>query len=140
MPTDRSSAGDPARTLALLWRQPPAGPRPGPARVLELDAVVTAAVGLADRDGLEAVTMRAVAQTLGVAPMTLYTYVPGRAELLDLMLDAVHAGMTHGDTAGRPWRERGTPVPEGKRALFAPPPPAGRRCRVVAPRRDRRPA
>jgi AcrR family transcriptional regulator len=119
VPTDRSSAGDPARTLALLWRQPPEGRRRGPARALDLDAVVAAAVGLADRDGLEAVTMRAVAQALGVAPMTLYTYVPGRAELLDLMLDAVHAQTTRRDTAGRPWRERLTAVAEENRALFA---------------------
>jgi AcrR family transcriptional regulator len=118
VPTDRSSAGDSARTLALLWRQPPEGPRRGPARALDLDAVVAAAVGLADRDGLEAVTMRAVAQALGVAPMTLYTYVPGRAELLDLMLDAVHARTARRDTAGQPWRERLTAVAEENRALF----------------------
>ena len=118
MPTDRSSAGDPARTLALLWRQPPGGPGRGPARALDLDAVVAAAVGLADRDGLDAVTMRAVAQALGVAPMTLYTYVPGRAELLDLMLDAVHARTARRETAGRPWRERLTAVAEENRALF----------------------
>src|SRR3712207_7619858 len=63
--------------------------------------------------------MRAVAQALGVAPMTLYTYVPGRAELLDLMLDAVHAQTARRDTAGRPWRERLTAVAEENRALFA---------------------
>jgi len=35
--------------------------------------------------------MRRVAAALGVAPMTLYTYVPGKAELLDMMLDEVYA-------------------------------------------------
>ena len=34
--------------------------------------------------------MRAVADGLGVVPMSLYTYVPGKAELLDLMLDTVY--------------------------------------------------
>jgi len=121
----RSSAGDPARTLALLWRQPagasPGGPggasRRGPARRLDVDVVVAAAVVLADRHGLEALTMRAVAQAAGVAPMTLYTYVPGKAELLDLMLDASYAAMPHTDTTGRSWRERATTVADENLAL-----------------------
>jgi AcrR family transcriptional regulator len=43
--------------------------------------VVDAATALADAEGLDAVTMRRVATSLGVVPMTLYTYVPGKAEL-----------------------------------------------------------
>lgn len=50
------------------------------------------ATAIVDADGLEAVTMRRLAQELGVAPMTIYTYVPGKAELFDLMLDAAYAG------------------------------------------------
>ncbi|MHA6796666.1 TetR/AcrR family transcriptional regulator [Pseudonocardia bannensis] len=118
MPTDRSSAGDPDRTLALLWRDPSAVPRRGPRQGLTIDAVVDAATRLADTEGLAAVTMRRVAQALAVAPMTLYTYVPGKAELLDLMLDAVYAAMPRTDTSGRPWRERVTAVAEENRALF----------------------
>jgi AcrR family transcriptional regulator len=115
---ERTSGGDPARTLALLWRDPSAVPRRGPRRGLSLDAVVDAATELADREGLEALTMRRVAEALGVAPMTLYTYVPGKAELLDLMLDAAYARMPLADTAGRPWRERLVAVAEENRALF----------------------
>lgn len=110
MPRQRSSAGDPARTLALLWRDPAPAPRRGPARRLDLDAVVVAATALADELGIEAVTMRSVAQAAGVAPMTLYTYVPGKAELLDLMLDAAYAAMPRTDTSGLPWRQRATAV------------------------------
>ena len=117
MARPRSSAGDPARTLALLWRDPAAVPRRGPGRRLQIDAVVAAAVVLADEQGLEAVTMRAVARVAGVAPMTLYTYVPGKAELLDLMLDAAYAAMPRTDTAGRPWRERATAIAEENLAL-----------------------
>ena len=117
MARPRSSAGDPARTLALLWRDPAAGPRRGPARRLDLDAVVASATALADEHGLEAVTMRAVAHAAGVAPMTLYTYLPGKAELLDLMLDASYATMPRTDTTGRPWRERATAVAEENVAL-----------------------
>jgi AcrR family transcriptional regulator len=117
MARPRSSAGDPGRTLALLWRDPAAVPSRGPARRLDLDAVVAAATALADSRGLDAVTMRAVAQAAGVAAMTLYTYVPGKAELLDLMLDAAYAAMPRPGLAGRPWRERAAEVAEQNLAL-----------------------
>jgi AcrR family transcriptional regulator len=83
----------PDRALHLLWRHTPRGaaalPRRGPRQRLSVDEVVDAAVDLADRDGLAAVTMRALAQHLGIAPMSVYTYVPGRNELLTLMVDQV---------------------------------------------------
>jgi AcrR family transcriptional regulator len=118
VPTERSSAGDPDRTLQLLWRDPAAIPKRGPRQGLSIDAVVDAATNLADAEGLDGVTMRRVAQVLGVAPMTLYTYVPGKAELLDLMLDAAYARMPRTDTSGRPWRDRLVVVAEENRALF----------------------
>lgn len=118
MPNERSSAGDPARTLALLWRDPAVARRHGPRQGLSIDAVVAAATRVADTEGLEAVTMRRVAKALGVAPMTLYTYVPGKAELLDLMLDAAYTSMPRLDTSGRPWRQRLAAIAEENRALF----------------------
>ncbi|GLZ45216.1 TetR family transcriptional regulator [Actinomycetospora sp. NBRC 106375] len=111
---------DPARTLALLWRvDQPTGTR-GPRRGLDLDDVVARATALADAggpDGLTTLTVRSLAKELGVAPMTLYTYVPGREELADLVVDAAYAAMPRADTAGRPWRERLTAVAEENRAL-----------------------
>jgi len=115
---ERSSAGDPARTLALLWRQPSATSPRGPARSLDLDAVVTIATDLADHEGLEAVTMRRLAREVGTAAMTLYTYVPGKAELVDLMLDTAYQHMPLTGTTGRPWRQRLTAVAEENRALY----------------------
>ena len=102
----RTSGGDPARTLELLWRA--AAPhRRGPRPKLDLDAVVEAAIALADEQGLAAVTMRALAARLGVSAMTLYGYVPGRDELLDLMLDLLYARMGRPPwSAGAGWRER----------------------------------
>jgi AcrR family transcriptional regulator len=82
--------GDPARTMALLWDGVPA-PRRGPRQRLELSRIVDAAIAGADRAGPAALSMRALAQALGVGPATLYTYVPGRAELLELMVDRVAA-------------------------------------------------
>jgi AcrR family transcriptional regulator len=103
MNESRTSAGDPARTLALLWRAEVTEPRRrGPRPRLSVDDVVETAVAIADAEGLEAVTMRAVADKLDASPMTLYTYVPSKAELLDLMLDGLYAAMPR-----RPWSSRG---------------------------------
>ncbi|MDX3516910.1 TetR/AcrR family transcriptional regulator [Streptomyces scabiei] len=118
MPTERTSSGDPARTLQLLWRGSSSDRRRGPQRGLSVDAVVEAATATADAEGLDAVTMRRVAKELGVVPMTLYTYVPGKAELLDLMLDAAYARMPRTDTTGQPWRQRVTAIAEENQALF----------------------
>jgi AcrR family transcriptional regulator len=118
IPSARTGAGDPARTLRLLWRDPAAVPRHGPRQGLTVSQVVDAATALADAEGLDAVTMRRVATSLGVVPMTLYTYVPGKAELLDLMLDSTYTRMTRAHTAGQPWRQRLTAIAAENRALF----------------------
>jgi AcrR family transcriptional regulator len=118
VPAQRSGAGDPARTLQLLWRDPSAVSRHGPRQGLSIDAIVDAATELADAQGLDAVTMRQVARALGVVPMTLYTYVPGKAELLDLMLDAAYARMPRADTSGQPWRQRLAAIAAENRRLF----------------------
>lgn len=80
--------GDPARTMALLWRTA-SPPRRGPAQRLDLDEIVDAAVAIADIDALAAVSMRGLAHALGIGTASLYTYVPGKAELLELMVDRV---------------------------------------------------
>ena len=118
MATNRTSAGDPAHTLALLWRDDTLVPRRGPQRAFDLDAVVDAAIGLADEADLAAVSIRRVAQAVGSSPMSLYTYLPGKAELLDLMLDAVYLRMERPDTTGRAWRERLRTVAEANRVLY----------------------
>ena len=51
--------------------------------------VLQAAVALADEAGLEAFSMRALAQELGVVPMALYRHVANKDELLDGMVDIV---------------------------------------------------
>ncbi|WP_149562424.1 TetR/AcrR family transcriptional regulator [Streptomyces cacaoi] len=87
-----SGGGDPQRTLRLLWGPSPrtaGGAVRGRRPRIGVPRIVDAAVALADEEGLEATTMSAVARRLGVGTMSLYTHVPGKAELLDLMVDAV---------------------------------------------------
>jgi AcrR family transcriptional regulator len=89
--------GEPDRTLALLWRhtlgeQPPAR---GPRQKTTVDAVVDAGITLADEEGLDAFSMRKVAERIGIGVMSLYTYVPGREELIGLMVDQVTGEVEH---------------------------------------------
>ncbi|MFJ8043663.1 TetR/AcrR family transcriptional regulator [Kitasatospora sp. NPDC096147] len=79
---------EPGRILELLWgteTPPNRGPKPKFTRA----QVVDAGIAVADAEGLEQLSMRRVAEHLGTGTMSLYTYVPGRAELLHLMLDRV---------------------------------------------------
>ncbi|MEU9286332.1 TetR/AcrR family transcriptional regulator [Streptomyces sp. NPDC048275] len=101
--TETSGSGDIVRTLALLWdtgKRPSRGPKPG----LSLDAIVEAAIRVADADGLDAVSMRRLSTELGTGTMSLYRYVPGKAELLDLMLDRVQRPSEDPEVFGEGWR------------------------------------
>jgi AcrR family transcriptional regulator len=74
--------------MELLWgmrKQPTRGPAPG----LSVEQIVQTAIEIADTDGLGALSMRRVAERLGVSVMSLYTYIPGKVELLDVMLDTI---------------------------------------------------
>lgn len=106
MAADSDAPADPARSLALLW-----GDRDRPARKskhdLSVAKIVAVGVALADEAGIEALSMRKVAQKLGVGAMSLYTYVPGKAELVEVMIDTLHAEIAAADAArGHSWRER----------------------------------
>ena len=56
---------------------------------LSRERVLTTAVALADREGIEAVTMRRLADALGAGAMSLYHHVPGKDALRDGMVDIV---------------------------------------------------
>lgn len=98
-----SSPEQPERLLRLLWEPPSAGKR-GPKRAFTRDEVVASAVRLADASGLSEFSMRAVAESLGMGTMSLYRYVPGRDELLALMIDAVNAETSFAHEGGDGWR------------------------------------
>ena len=88
MPFEYLGRGDPKRTIELLWgirERGARGPKPG----LTVDRIVNAAIEIADAEGLEGLSMRRVAERLSVGTMSLYRYVPGKAELLDVMIDRI---------------------------------------------------
>lgn len=98
-----AASGDARRTMELLWGQRSAGSR-GPKQRFSVDSITAAAIDLADAEGLDKVTMRGVAERLGTSAMSLYTYVPGKAELLDLMVDTVLSGRPRGYDLAGGWR------------------------------------
>ncbi|EQD34579.1 transcriptional regulator, TetR family, partial [mine drainage metagenome] len=73
---------------------------------LNRDAVVTLALGIADAEGLAAVTIRRLAQDLGVTPMALYWHVSGKEELLAAMGDRVFAGLPPDTDPAAPWQDQ----------------------------------
>ncbi|MBP0450079.1 TetR/AcrR family transcriptional regulator C-terminal domain-containing protein [Kitasatospora sp. RG8] len=71
---------------------------------LSRDRVLHTAVALADGAGIDSLSMRRLAQELGVVPMALYKHVANKDELLDGMVDAV-VGEVDPPLAGAGWRE-----------------------------------
>ncbi|GAA2376224.1 TetR/AcrR family transcriptional regulator [Dactylosporangium salmoneum] len=107
MSTEYSGAGDPRRSIELLWgRVSTPSARRGPRPKFTVPGIVAVAVALADTEGLAAVSMRRVAEQLGVTAMSLYTYVPSKAELIDVMVDAVAGEAVQNSYTGPGWRER----------------------------------
>ncbi|MDA3644687.1 TetR/AcrR family transcriptional regulator [Saccharopolyspora indica] len=86
----------------VLWGARPA-PRRGPKPALSLERIARTGIELADAEGLAAVSMQRVAAELGFTKMSLYRYVPGKAELVALMADLAMGAPPELDGG---WRER----------------------------------
>ncbi|MGY4952264.1 TetR/AcrR family transcriptional regulator [Streptomyces nigrescens] len=83
----RSAGVDPEQLWSRAER-----PRRGRPPAHSRAEITDAAVALADAEGLGAVTMRAVAARIGAGTMSLYSYVPNKETLLELMIDQVSGG------------------------------------------------
>ena len=87
------------RSGDVIWMRPghTGGGRPAQRSREEITA---AAMAIADRDGLDAVSMRAVAAALGTGAASLYRYIESREDLLDLMTDAAGAEYRFAEPTG----------------------------------------
>jgi AcrR family transcriptional regulator len=105
----RPAQGAPSRPLPpgldLLWGRRGRGQR-GPKPGLSVDAIVAAAILIADAEGLEAVSMARVADQLGFTTMSLYRHVTSKDELLQLMWNASAQGAEELVITGEDWRAR----------------------------------
>lgn len=110
---------DPAlrRRSELLWEdrsRPTRGPKPS----LTPDDVVRAAMQIADKDGLGALTMQAVSARLGLTTMAVYRYFPSKEALFDAIVDA---GMGQPPRPREPrgdWRAELTEWAHAKRTML----------------------
>lgn len=99
----------------VIWGRPERAAR-GPVPSLSREVIATAAVTLADAQGIEAVSMRAVATKLGVGAASLYRYVARKDELIELMVDAVIGRDLEFEVRGD-WREDLRSFAHGLRAM-----------------------
>lgn len=83
---EHTGRGDPLKTIALLWHSDNRTGRSG----ISLDTILDTGITLANETGIDNLSMRKLAERLKVGTMSLYAYVPSKAELIDLMVDRVN--------------------------------------------------
>jgi AcrR family transcriptional regulator len=93
--------------------RPARGPRPTYSRA----QLTKAAVGIADAEGMGAVSIRRVAAAVGAGTMSVYRYVSGRDDLVELMVDAVTGELDLPPKPSRDWRADLSLVAHQVRAL-----------------------
>ncbi|HEX3823087.1 MAG TPA: TetR/AcrR family transcriptional regulator [Mycobacteriales bacterium] len=107
------------------WPQPPR--RRGrarqtqrrPARTLSRAAIVDAAIRVLDAEGLDALTMRRVAEELGTGPASLYAHVADKDEMVNTVLDRIFSEVTIPDPIDpKRWQEQLKELARSGRATF----------------------
>ncbi|WP_168627864.1 TetR/AcrR family transcriptional regulator C-terminal domain-containing protein [Cryobacterium sp. BB307] len=90
--------------IALAWglAEPP---QRGPKRELSLDAIIDAAIAIADAEGIGALSMSRVASSLGFTTMSLYRYVTSKDDLLQLMQNSAARVVVPPLDEAQGWRE-----------------------------------
>jgi AcrR family transcriptional regulator len=104
----------------LWWMRPDrtAGRRGARDRAEVLAELVEAAVHIADLEGFDAVSMRRLAQEVGLGTMSLYWYVEGKDDLLDLVLDHLIGEALLEPDELTDWRTGLTAIARHSRAMF----------------------
>ena len=92
------------------------GPR---VRALTIDAIAAAGLRVVDDEGLDAMTMRRVAQELGTGAASLYAYVDSKERLTELVIDRALAELEPRPAGDEPWQEELKAGLRDVRALFA---------------------
>lgn len=106
----------PGSDAASVWLRPVPARGPGPA--FSRDQITRAAIDLADRDGLPAVSMRRIAAAIGSAPTSLYWYFSDQDQLHELMIDAVIGEIELAGLPGGDWRADLVSVASATRATL----------------------
>jgi AcrR family transcriptional regulator len=94
--------------------------RKAPRRSLSREAIVTAALHVVGTEGLDALSMRRVAQELDTGAASLYAHVANKEELLELLLDRIQADVTRPEPDPERWQEQIKDMArQGRRILVA---------------------
>ena len=80
--------------------------RTRPRGFLSRELIIKEALALLDAHGPDALSMRRLADRLGVAPTALYTHVRGKADLVDGLIDQVYAGLTLNPDPAGAWTQQ----------------------------------
>src|ERR1700679_4393532 len=102
----------PARSATRVQRAPRV-------RALTLDAIAAAGLRVVDEVGLDAMTMRRVAQELGTGAASLYAYVDNKERLTELVIDLALGELEPAAVGDGPWQEELKAGVRALRALFA---------------------
>ncbi len=111
--SDALPASEPPRS-PVIWDQPTPAPR-SPGVALSRDRIVTAAIELADEEGLAALSMRKIGAKLGATAMSLYRHVPSKEDLIQLMLDEILGDQDLSALPSGDWRADLTVLARGER-------------------------
>jgi len=103
--------------IKLLW-DPPTPSARGPKQKITLDQLIEAGMAVSEKEGWEGLSMRKLAQHLGVGVMSLYTYVPGKEQLFELMVDRAYGTRKFPDKS-LPWRAQVELHAREARAMYA---------------------
>jgi AcrR family transcriptional regulator len=112
----------PRPLIDLMWRDSPSAPdggHRGPKARYSTGDIVGKAIDIADADGLTALTIRKLAQTLDMTAMSVYTHVNSRDDLLVLMADHAYAQMPKASFGRLAWRTRARRVAEDNLVLLS---------------------
>jgi len=107
-------ASPPQRRRAARHQQPLAddasvtrrGPSAGRKRPITVDAIIETALGIVEREGYAALTMRRVASALGTGPASLYAHVVNKEDLDDLLIGRLSGDIGLPEPDPRVWREQ----------------------------------
>lgn len=123
--TPARSAPDPAPGPAVRG-----GRGRSPAPVLTREAVVEAAIAVAYRDGLDALSMRVLGEELGVSTMAAYRYVDGKDAVVDEVLEFVLGTVDPDVDPAAPWQDQVVELAERSYVAFLGVPGATRHLRA----------
>ena len=98
------------------WQRAPDRPSRRRRDPISRDAIVTAAIGLLDREGLSALSMRRLAEELGTGAASLYWHVGSKDGLLDLVMDEIIGEGKVPDPDPEHWQEQLKQVARDQRA------------------------